>query len=98
MRCLGFLSDANLAREAADYGGAGSRPQVVWPNGIVASSAVDLVIDLVTDWSKEIRGPVCLSYDGNRRTLVPNNRLFASPKMCVHYPLAGVGAPVFHPP
>ena len=36
MQCLGFLSDKNLAKEAARYGDAGIRPQVVWANGVLA--------------------------------------------------------------
>lgn len=98
MQCLGFLSDDNLAKEAQGYGtAAGSRPQVVWPNGIVASFAVDLVVDLVTDWTGSIRGPVYLSYDGNRRTVSQNNRLLVAPKKCDHYPVELAGAPVFRP-
>ncbi|MBL9170658.1 MAG: ThiF family adenylyltransferase [Verrucomicrobiales bacterium] len=95
MQCLGFLSESNLAKEAADYGAAGPRPQVIWPNGIVASFAVDLVVDLLTDWTGEIRGPVYLSYDGNRRTVTPSTRLSAAPLTCVHYPRTQVGAPAF---
>lgn len=38
MRCMGFLTDEKLAQEAARYGDAGGRPQVIWPNGILAST------------------------------------------------------------
>ena len=31
MFCLGFLTEEKLGREAAPYGAAGGRPQVVWP-------------------------------------------------------------------
>lgn len=48
-RCLGFLSDHDLAIEVGRYGQAVPRPQVVWANGILASTAVGIVIDLVTD-------------------------------------------------
>ena len=34
MACLGFLTPANLAKEAGRYGDAGIRPQVVWGNGV----------------------------------------------------------------
>ena len=40
MRCFGFLNEEVLAQEAARYGAAGGRPQVIWPNGILASAAV----------------------------------------------------------
>lgn len=92
MHCLGFLTDAKLEREAAAYGGIGSRPQVVWPNGVLASTAIGRVIDLLTGWSG-VRHPVrALSYDGNRGTLVPDARLgFLSNGPCPHYPLYEAG-------
>ena len=40
MWCLQFLDEEKLAREAQQYGDAGGRPQVVWPNGVLASTAV----------------------------------------------------------
>lgn len=46
MRCMGFLTDERLAQEAARYGKAGPRPQVVWPNGVLASTAVGLAVIL----------------------------------------------------
>ena len=46
MRCMGLLTEAKLAEEAARYGKAGSRPQVVWPNGVLASTAVGLGVEL----------------------------------------------------
>jgi hypothetical protein len=33
---MGLLTDEKLGGEAARYGNAGSRPQVVWPNGVLA--------------------------------------------------------------
>jgi molybdopterin-synthase adenylyltransferase len=95
MECLGFLNEQNLAKEAQRYGAVGGRPQVVWPNGIVASTAVGVAVDLLTDWSKSLRGPVYLSYDGNRHLLFENRRLKYAPQRCTHYPLTHVGAPVF---
>jgi molybdopterin/thiamine biosynthesis adenylyltransferase len=40
MRCLGYLTDERLADEQRKYGAAGGKPQVVWPNGVLASIAV----------------------------------------------------------
>ena len=85
----------NLAKEAQRYGVAGSRPQVIWPNGVVASTAIGILVDLLTDWTKSLRAPVYLSYDGNRGTIVENSRLKYAPALCQHYPLTQVGAPVF---
>src|SRR5439155_3730957 len=72
MTCLGFLNEANLAREAALYGDAGPRPQVVWPNGVLASTAVGIAVDLLTNWTRSLRGAVYLMYDGNAGTITPH--------------------------
>jgi len=96
MFCLGFLNDANLAREAAQYGAAGGRPQVVWPNGVLASTAVGIAVDLLTDWTRSLRGPVYLSYRGNDGTVQPHVRLkYLGGAICDHYPIDRVGGPVF---
>ena len=42
MFCMGFLTEEKLGREANNYGAAGGRPQVVWANGVLASTAVGL--------------------------------------------------------
>jgi hypothetical protein len=67
MRCMGFLTDERLAQEAARYGDAGPRPQVVWPNGVLASTAVGLAVDLLTNWTGQGRAHAYQSYDGNQR-------------------------------
>lgn len=98
MTCLGFLTPERLAAEAAQYGAAGGRPQVVWPNGILASSAVGVVVSLLTGWTGEEDRVIYLSYDGNRGTLVPHARLqFLGRTPCPHFPLAAAGEPHFRP-
>lgn len=94
MSCLGFLTEAKAAREAEQYGAAGPRPQVVWANGLLASSAVGIVIDLITDWTQSLRGPVYLSYDSNTSTIQPHKRLqYIDSQHCPHFPLSQVGEP-----
>jgi hypothetical protein len=96
MFCLGFLTEDNLAREAAKYGAVGGRPQVVWPNGVLASTAVGVAVDLLTDWTRSLRGPVYLSYRGNDGTVQPHVRLqYMRPGPCPHYPAGQVGDPIF---
>ena len=96
LTCMGFLSEADLAREAARYEDAGPRPQVVWANGVLASTAVGLAVDLLTDWTTALRGPVYLSYHGNAGTVQPHVRLdYLRSRMCPHYPLEQVGEPRF---
>ncbi len=98
MTCLGFLNERTLSREAAAYGAAGPQPQVVWPNAVLASSAVGVAIDLITDWSQSLRKPVYLSYRGNDGTMMPHARLPYVPSApCPHFPFEQCGAPVFTP-
>lgn len=96
MFCLGFLNEQVLAHEGERYGDAGPRPQVVWPNGVLASTAVGIAVDLLTDWTKSLRSVVYLEYDGNRNTVKPHPRLqYIQTTACSHYPANQVGDPFF---
>jgi hypothetical protein len=96
MFCIGFLTEAKLAREANNYGAAGGRPQVVWANGVLASTAVGLAVDLLTGWTRENRDVVYLSYRGNDGTITPHIYLqHLPPGPCPHYPPDQVGDPTF---
>lgn len=93
MRCLGFITDEKVGREAAAYGAAGGRPQVVWPNAILAATAVGIAVDLLTDWTKSTRGPRYFSLDGNTQTVAIHPRLeFLKSTDCHHYDQSIVGA------
>lgn len=94
MRCMGFLSEEKLAREAARYGDVGGRPQVVWPNGVLASTAVGLVVDLVTNWTRTRRSHAYLVYDGNTGTLHDSYTLRNLNDPCRHYSNLDLGDPV----
>lgn len=96
MRCLGFITEDVLSREAARYGKAGSRPQVVWSNGVLASTAVGIGVDLICDWTKERKGYEYLVFDGNLGTLQPSITL-DNPNLnhCPHYGSESIGAPVY---
>jgi hypothetical protein len=82
--CMGILREQLLAEEAADYGHAGIRQQVVWPNGVLASSAVGLFMSVILPWAPSLM-PVLLEYDGNRGTIVPSPKLEYMPKTCPHF-------------
>jgi molybdopterin-synthase adenylyltransferase len=97
MWCVGLLTKEGLAAEAARYGDAGSNPQVVWPNGILASTAVGIIVDLLTDWTKGLRTVVYFSYDGNRGTLTVHPKLAFAPSICSHYSGHEIGDPAFTP-
>lgn len=94
MFCLGFLNKRVLAQEGERYGDAGDRPQVVWSNGVLASTAVGIAIDLLTNWTRSLRDVVYLQYDGNKATLQPDVRLsYLGDISCPHYPVDQVGDP-----
>lgn len=95
MKCLGFLTDESLRREADLYGGAGGRPQVVWANGVLASLAVGIIVDLLTGWNGLSDRGEYLHFDGNRHLVSRSPRLEYAPTQCEHFPGDSVGEPVF---
>jgi len=83
-----------LEREAEQYGAAGGRPQVVWPNGVLASTAVGIVLELLTPWHRARF--IYMEYDGNRRTVSPSHWMTAlEHRECPHYQPAETGDPDF---
>jgi hypothetical protein len=75
MRCMGFINEEVLTQEAQKYGAVGGKPQVVWPNGVLASMAVGQLISLLCPWHPDLSPSLYLDYDGNRFTVSPNHRL-----------------------
>ncbi|MFT3714054.1 MAG: ThiF family adenylyltransferase [Archangium sp.] len=92
LHCMGFLTEAKLAREASNYGGHRGREQVGWGNGVLAATAAGIVVDLITGWTRQAC-PIYLQYDGNLGTVVPHERLKYMPKHCQHFDLDEVGPP-----
>lgn len=92
MRCMGFINDEVLKREAEDYGDTGPAPQVVWANGTLASTAVGLLLAALSDWNKAGLGPLYLEYDGNAHSVRPSaiGQALTGHK-CNHYPEHEVG-------
>ena len=99
MTCMGFLREDLLAREAANYGAAGSKPQVIWPNGVLASLAVGVFIQLVTPWYHNHRRVWYLEYDGNSQTVATSNRMkHLEGIVCNHFSsLEDLGDPFWKP-
>jgi hypothetical protein len=97
LRCCGFVTEARLEREAQRYGAAGAQPQVVWPNGVLASTAVGLIIQQITPWFPEPKTFAYFEYDGNRGTIVPAPymRLMRDEVACSHHPADETGDPFF---
>jgi hypothetical protein len=96
MRCCGFITDERLTQEAKRYGDAGSRPQVVWSNGVLASTAVGLLTQVLTPWYPNPPSFVFLDYDGNRGTITRNARMeLLKNHICPHHPPDEIGDPMF---
>lgn len=96
LRCLQLVTDELLKAEAKRYGVAGNKAQVVWPNGVLASTAVGLVVQLLTPWMRNPPRSAYFAYDANRGTVGPSDRLTRRRgKACPHYPARAVGDPLF---
>lgn len=96
LRCCNLINDERLAREAEEYGAAGGRPQVVWPNGVLASTAVGVVVELLTPWHGGCNSFVYLEYDGNRKTVSVSNCVAElTSRKCLHYLDDETGDPAF---
>ncbi len=95
LKCFGAIPEDNVVQNA--YGEAGGRPQVVWANGILASTAIGMLVDLITNWSQTLSSLPYLQYDGNAHTVLPHVRLSHMPpnSVCPHFPLGKVGPPIF---
>lgn len=92
MHCIGYLTEELLAKEAQKYGDAGKKPQVIWSNGIVASNAVGIFVDLITGWSKKNNVTYYQEYDGNNVTFKRSYRLdYLKSDNCLHFPLNNAG-------
>jgi len=96
LRCYGLITDENLAGEARKYGAAGGRPQVVWPNAVLASSAIGMLMQTVTPWHRRSVAFAYLVYDGNKGTVMPSPRAAAlANRPCPHHPADETGDPLF---
>lgn len=94
MWCMNFLRDEFLSREASEYGDAGSRPQVVWANGLLANTAIGLIIDHLTGWSGDKELAHYFVMDGNKSQVVEHPHWkHVRGTTCCHYPASNVGDP-----
>jgi molybdopterin/thiamine biosynthesis adenylyltransferase len=96
LRCAGLLTDDLIAEEAKCYGAAGGKPQLIWPNGILASAAVGLFTQLFTPWHSGREGFVYLEYEGNTQALQasPLTQVIGR-HTCNHFSMDDVGDPLF---
>jgi len=85
LRCMGVLSEDDLKKEAERYGKAGTRPQVVWPNGVLASTAVGCFMQFITPWHPSLSPCLLMEFDGNKQTVTPSNKTPYFPAQCSHF-------------
>jgi len=94
LKCMGIVSETHLATE--QYGAAGGRPQVVWSNGVLASAAVGLIVNLLKPWFERPASSALLRYDGNSQTLSADPWLASRTDVpCPHFLLSNIGDPFF---
>jgi molybdopterin-synthase adenylyltransferase len=97
-RCTGFVRDSDMATEESDYGRAGGTPQVIWPNGVLASTAVGIFMQMVTPWFSDGELPRFLAYDGNAMTVELDFRFDrVVSRQCPHYGPQNLGDPFWIP-
>jgi hypothetical protein len=93
MHCLQFLTAANLAEDVQVYD-KDPQPQVVWPNGILASSAIGYAIGLLTGWSGPAVPSCRMDYRGSQMTMSPSHIAAAlTGQTCAHFPANQCGDP-----
>jgi molybdopterin-synthase adenylyltransferase len=99
LRCYGILTDERLALEAAQYGAAGQHPQVVWANGVLASAAVGVLVQMLCPWRRRPLSGILREYDGESHTVSTSNKLaYLSSKRCSHFSdLSCLGDPFWKP-
>lgn len=90
-RCNKFITEENLGKEAKNYGQGEGRPQVVWPNGILASASIGYFIEMISNWSNRIKKGYYVTYDGNENFLTEHIRLKFLDSSCKHYPIKNSG-------
>ena len=89
-RCVGFIRDKDLDEEGRRYGEAGRNPQVVWSNGVLASTAVGIFVQMFAPWCPLRPGSMFIGYDGDGFTLEHDVRLAAAGKLkCGHFAAIG---------
>lgn len=91
--CLRLLTPDNLAREGRRYGSAGMRPQVVWANGVLASTAVGMLMDLLTAWGGRHSAFPFASFDGNTGGVTHDPRSVYAQPACQHFSGVELGDP-----
>ena len=68
----------------------------MWPNGLLASTAVGLFTQLICPWHGETSASAFLEYDGNKGALLPSKSFaFIEGRSCSHFYPDEAGDPLF---
>lgn len=95
LRCFRIITEAELAREADDYGDRAPAPQVVWSNAVLASIAVGVVVELITGWRRKALPHRILRLRGDGTVGPPEEyRSAPLPARCTHYQMEDAGPAV----
>jgi len=99
LRCYGIVTDKRLALEAEGYGAAGHRPQVVWANGVLASTAIGIFVQMLCPWRDRRLAGILREFDGESHVVTTSNRLsYLASTQCPHFSdLSAVGDPFWTP-
>ena len=97
-KCMHFIRDDDIAEEESKYGQAGSAPQVIWSNGVLASTAVGLFVQMLTPWCPQQAGCHFIGYDGDASILEHDARFDqVHSRYCTHYQTNDLGDPFWTP-
>ena len=98
-RCINFIREESLEEEGRRYGEAGGKPQVIWSNGALASTAVGLFVQMITPWCRVNQDSAFMGYDGDKFTIEKDSRLgIARGQECRHFSgINDIGDPFWSP-
>lgn len=98
-KCVSFIRPNDLDEEGRRYDEAGGTPQVVWPNGVLASTAVGIFVQMITPWCRVHPASAFIGYDGDGFTLEHDSRLtVVADRRCEHFGAIGdLGDPFWLP-
>lgn len=98
LRCFQFIKQEDLDEEGRRYGEAGGNPQVIWPNGNLASSALGVFVTLFSPWCNVDNRVAFLGYDGDKLTMELDARLKFAATECNHFKvISDLGDPFWKP-
>ncbi len=98
LQCMRIITDERMAEDRLDYAvNAAPDQQVISMNGVLASEAVNVGLELITGFTNRDPIPAYIAYDAILHTLGPHPS-FDSNRDCAHYPVAEAGWRVVLPP